>query len=258
MKDIIYKLLFLALYAITTSLLYSQELPSYSSALTLFRAGSYEESSKMLQSSIQSNTATHKEYVLLSHCNWAKGNINASIDNLFSALKLKPNDTEIYIEIIKAHIAASRFKGALELMETAETKFPNSKELKLQKAFLIGKYGKINTGLGIIETLKQEAPNDPRPLALEANLYFLQGDLEKAEMSLKWAISLQSTSPFFHNNLALVYEKMSDLDIKAGKKEKARENLQEAEKSINKAISLKEYPQSTATLKRIQEKLSAL
>jgi tetratricopeptide (TPR) repeat protein len=258
MKKPIKSFLILVLSTLVPNLLFAQELPTYASALSLFKAGSYEESSKMIQSSILSNTATHKEYVLLSHCNWAKGNINASIDNLFSALKLKPNDTEIYIEIIKAHIAASRFKGALELMETADTKFPNSKELKLQKAFLIGKYGKINTGLGIIETLKQEAPNDPRPLALEANLYFLQGDLEKAEMSLKWAISLENSSPFFHNNLALIYERMSDMDLKAGKKEKAKENLLEAEKSISKAISLKEYSQSIATLKRIQEKLSAL
>jgi tetratricopeptide (TPR) repeat protein len=145
-----------------------------------------------------------------------------------------------------------------ELLETAEIKFPNSKELKLQKAFIIGKYGKINTGLAIIETLKQEAPNDPRPLAVESNLYFLQGDLEKAEMSLKWAISLQKTSPFFHNNIALIYERMSDLETKAGKKEKAKENLMEAEKSVTKAISLKEYPQMILTLKRIQEKLSTL
>lgn len=251
--------LFLLLFAIASfSSEFSAQEASYPSALSLFKAGSYGEASKIIQTSIQSGVATHNEYVLLSHCNWALGNVNASIDNLFSALKLKPNDTEIYIEIIKAHLAANRFKGALELLETAEAKFPNSKELKLQKAFIIGKYGKINTGLAIIETLKQEAPNDPRPLAVESNLYFLQGDLEKAEMSLKWAISLQESSPFFHNNLALIYERMSDIETKAGKKEKAKENLMEAEKSIIKAISIKEYPQMILTQKRIQEKLSTL
>ena len=51
---------------------------------------------------------------------------------------------------------------------------------------------------------------------------------------------------------------MSDLETKAGKKEKAKENLMEAEKSVTKAISLKEYPQMVLTLKRIQEKLSTL
>jgi len=184
--------------------------------------------------------------------------VNKSIDSLYSALKLKPNDTEIYIELIKAHISSNRYKGALELIETAEAKFPNSKELKLQKAFITGKYGKINTALAIIETLKQESPNDPRPLAIESNLYFIQGDLEKAEMSIKWAISLQENSPFYYNNLALIYEKMSENDMKSGNKEKAKNNLMEADKTIQKAISLKLFPQMTETQKRIQDKLSHL
>ena len=51
---------------------------------------------------------------------------------------------------------------------------------------------------------------------------------------------------------------MSDIETKAGKKEKAKENLMEAEKSISKAISIKEYPQMILTQKRIQEKLSTL
>ena len=85
--------LFLLLLAIASfSSRFSAQEASYPSALSLFKAGSYGEASKIIQSSIQSGVATHNEYVLLSHCNWALGNVNTSIDNLFSALKLKPND----------------------------------------------------------------------------------------------------------------------------------------------------------------------
>jgi Flp pilus assembly protein TadD len=251
-------LLTIPLLLISICTLLAQETNYYDSALTQFKSGNFSESIKILQPNVQNNTTNYREFLLLAHSHWALGNTNQSIDNLYSALKLKPNDTEVYIEIIKAHIASSRFKGALELVETAEQKFPNSKELKLQKAFIFGKYGKINTALAIIETIKQESPNDPRPLAVEAELYFLQGDLEKAEMSLKWAISLQENSPFFHNNLALIYDRMSDNEIKQGKKEKSKITLQEAEKSVDKAISIKEFSQMLALKKRIQEKLANL
>jgi Flp pilus assembly protein TadD len=252
------KLLTIPLLLISICTLLAQETNYYDSALTQFKSGNFSESIKILQPNVHNGTTNYREFLLLAHSHWALGNTNQSIDNLYSALKLKPNDTEVYIEIIKAHIASSRFKGALELVETAEQKFPNSKELKLQKAFIFGKYGKINTALAIIETIKQESPNDPRPLAVEAELYFLQGDLEKAEMSLKWAISLQENSPFFHNNLALIYDRMSDNEIKQGKKEKAKATLQEAEKSVDKAISIKEFSQMLALKKRIQEKLANL
>jgi len=138
----------------------------------------------------------------------------------------------------------------MDILETAEGKFSNSKELKLQKAFLYGKYGKVNTALGLIEELKQEYPNDPRPLSIEANLYFLKGDYEKAEMSIKWAISLQENSPYYHNNLSLLYEKMADASLKAGNKEQARGYLTDAEKSIQKALSLKSFPQMLETQKK--------
>ena len=46
--------------------------------------------------------------------------------------------------------------------------------------------------------------------------------------------------------------------IKQGKKEKAKATLQEAEKSVDKAISIKEFSQMVALKKRIQEKLSNL
>lgn len=252
-KNIIFFTILLSIFP-----LFTQESNNYDSALALFKSGNYTESIKTLQTNVQNGTTNYREFLLLAHSHWALGNTNQAIDTLYSALKLKPNDTEVYIEIIKAHIASSRFKGALELVETAEQKFPNSKELKLQKAFIFGKYGKVNTALSIIETIKLESPNDPRPLAVEAELYFLQGDLEKAEMSLKWAISLQENSPYFHNNLALIYDRMSDNEIKQGKKEKAKATLQEAEKSVDKAIAIKEFSQMIALKKRIQEKLSSL
>ena len=174
---------------------------------------------------------------------------------MYSALKLKPDDTEIYIELIKAYTASNRLRGGLEIAETAQKKFPNSKEIKLQKVFIQGKLGMLNSALAGIEELKQEFPNDPRPLNVEANLYFLQGDFEKAEISLKWAISLNSDNPFYHNNLALLYEKNAESLLKSGKKTEAKTMLLDAKKSIEQAIQLKEIEVMAETQKRIEEKL---
>lgn len=247
---------FLLFLLFSGSIVLSQEIETFEKAQSLFKSGKLEEAKTILQTRIKTQAGTVGDHLLLSHCLYQSGAVNPAIDELYAALKLKPTDPEIYIELIKLHISANRFKGAMDILETAETKFSNSKELKLQKAFLMGKYGKVNTALGIIEELKQEYPNDPRPLSIESNLYFLKGDYEKAEMSIKWAISLQENSPFYHNNLSLIHEKMAETSIKTGNKDQAKNFLLEAEKSIQKAISIRSLPQMLETQKRIQGSLA--
>jgi Flp pilus assembly protein TadD len=247
------------IHFLLTSYLSSQESTlKYETAFQFYKNAAYQDSINLLEERIKKNQHTINDHLLISQNYWKLGNETKAIDQLYSALKMKPNDTEIYIELIKAYTASNRYRGGLEIAETAQNKFPDSKEIKYLKTFLQGKLGMINSALKTIEDLKQESPNDTRPLGIEANLYFLQGEFEKAELSLKWALSIKEDSPFLHNNLALVYEKSAEQLISKGKKEEAKSALLDAKKSIDRAISIKEHKTMAETKKRIEDKLVSI
>jgi len=79
----------------------AEEVPSYEKAVSLFRAGNLEEARSILQNRAKNPGSTVADHILLSHCLFRLGAVNPAIDELYAALKLKPTDPEIYIELVK-------------------------------------------------------------------------------------------------------------------------------------------------------------
>jgi Flp pilus assembly protein TadD len=223
-------------------------------AKELYSKKSYDKSLEILNSLANEPDADPSVFLLISYNLWAKGEIEQAIDTLYIALKKKPNSPQVYIELVKAYISSGRFKGAMEVCEKALEKFPKNPTLRLQKAYLLTRYGKVMTALGIVEELKIESSEDPAPLNLEAQIYLLMGEFEKAELSMRWAISLDEKNPYFLNNLALILEQIYETEVKKDKN-KAIQNLLNAEKELEKALSIKQSPIFESNLQRIRAKL---
>lgn len=246
---------YLIIFYLFTCLSLAAQENTLEKARELYNKKSYDESLSVLEEMAKEPNVDSSAYVLMSYNYWAQGKQSEAIDVLYVALKKKQNLPEIYIELIKAYSSSGKYKGAGEICDTALEKFPNNTLLKLQKAYLLARYGKVMTALGIVEELKTNAPNDPRPLNLEAQIYLLKGEFDKAELSMKWASSLDQTNPNFKNNLALIYEKIYDRDFKKDKN-KALESLKLAESELESAIQIKKKPVFETNLLRVREKLN--
>jgi tetratricopeptide (TPR) repeat protein len=215
----------------------TQNISPFEKAMELYKVKSYNESIVILEDLNEKGTASAEELLLLSRNYYAIKDIDSSIDSLFSALKLKSNEPGMYIELVKAYSSAQRYKGAMEVCEKGVGKFPNSLELQLQKALLLPKFGKLSQSFQIIEKLKQDFPNDPRPLSVESNLYLLKADFDKAELSMKWALSLEPNHPNYKNNLAIIYEKKGDYFLNLKKIDLAKESWLLAKKELEEVNS---------------------
>lgn len=238
--------------------LFSQENESYKKALALYKEKSYQESIEILEKGITDGDTGYEMHLLLAYNFWAMQDPEGAIVHLTKALKQNSDDPEVHIDIVKAYVSMQKYKVAQGFCEKALMKFPENKLLKLQNAILLGKIGKPVAAIRIIEELKVSSPNDPRPLGIEAHLYALRGELEKAELSLKWALSLDPLNPYYKNNLAILYEKMSDKEIKSNKKDVGKKLLEDAVLILNEAIATKSQQVFLNNQTRIKEKLAKL
>lgn len=193
-------------------------------------------------------------YLLYSYSLWNLGYTDKSIDALFLALKRKPSP-EIFSQLVRAYSSSNKFKGAMELCEAGIKKFPEDISLQIQKGYLLARFRKINEALRLAEVLKSKFPEDPKPLELEAYIYSLRKEWDKAEIALEWASSLDRTNPTYKNNLAIVYEKLAE---KQNSKEKSLEYLQKAKDKLTEAIQTVSKPAYEQNLKRINDKLSQI
>ena len=226
--------LFLTLFI---SGIYAQDLATYDKALAEYKTASYQESLQTLREVFKLEKPRYELHYLAAFNYWNLKEVKPALSHFQSAIKFKPDDTKAYIDIIKLYNSAQMYKPALELCEDAVKKFPEETELKLQQVALLLKYGKLEIALDIIEKLKQSLVDDYRPLTLEANIYYIKKDFEKAEISLKWASALASNNANIKNNLALVYEQMALLNLKANEKEKAKINLELAKAQMEAAVN---------------------
>jgi tetratricopeptide (TPR) repeat protein len=238
--------------------LFSEENESYKKASVLYKDKAYKESIEILEKSIAEGNTGYEMYLLLSYNYWATSRQEESIEQLQKALKQNNEEPEVHIDLIRAYVSMQKYKVAQSFCEKALQKFPENKLLKLQNAILLGKLGKPVAATKIIEELKVSSPNDPRPLGIEAHLYALRGELEKAEISLKWGLSLDPVNPFFKNNLAILYEKMADRELKNNKKDSAKKFLEDATQAINEAVGTNPKEIFISNQTRIKEKLSKI
>lgn len=245
---------FILFFFLIFSIAQAQEELTYEKALAQYKSASYQESLQSIREIIKLDKPRYELHYLAAFNYWNLKEIKPAINHFQAAIKFKPEDPKAYIDLIKLYTSAQMYKLALELCEDVIKKFPQEPELKLQQVAILLKYGRIDISLEIIEKLKLSLPNDYRPLALESNIYYMKRDFEKAEISLKWATELAPTNPNLKNNLALIYEQMAILSLKANDKEKAKINLELAKSQIDSAVNT---AQNTIFLEN-QKRISSL
>lgn len=231
----------------------------YQNALTEYKSGNYAKSLEYLREIIKPGNQNPDLHILAAH-NYAKlKDIKPAADHLYAAIRIKPDDQNLTIDLIRLYASNDRYKGAVELAESSVKKYPDNFDLKLIYASILIKFNKLAPALTMVENLKQLKPDDYRPLALEATIYYMQRDFEKSEISLKWALSISAKNPNLKNNLALVYEQMAADAIRTAKdKEKAKQFLEQARGELTEAIVISANPSYAENQKRITNTLNSL
>lgn len=248
------------IFFLILSPIYAQqtEEPNYIKALQLYIQGSYEDSIIVLRKLIEKEGRNFDIHYLAGHNYWKLGNLKTTVAHFQNALDFEPNEESVHLDLIKVYACSNRWKKAASTSLQALEKFPESVELKSLYAAILLKLNKRRKALTIIEKLKAANPNDYRPLSIESRIYFEMGEYQKAETSLKWAITIAPQNPYLKNNLSIVYERIAQIYEKEGDKLKAKNSLVSADKNLQEALNFTEDPTILENSKRIHKKLEEM
>ena len=236
------------------------EKPTYEKALAEYKNSQYTKSLEIIRSLILSNEnkGNYEWHYLAAHAYWGLSNFKSAKDHFSASIKFKPEDSKAYIDLIKLYENMKLYKQALTLCESSIELFPADYDLKIMQASLLVRFSKFSVAIEKVEKLKEINAKDFKPLLIESNVYFMQNDFEKAELTLKWAASLASNNPIIQNNLALVYEQISISLKQKNKIEEAKLKMNLASNEINQAIKNSNSQQIIENQKRISEGLKKL
>lgn len=254
-----YLFLLLSLLVLThSSLLLAQTNEDYSIALKEFETKNYEKSLEIIRVLHGQGKRSYETHYLAGHCHFALGRIKSAGSHWSEALSMKPGDPAVSLDYSRFLLNNGREDDGLLVIARAYELNPRNKDIRLLFGTALLYNGKARDALNITEKLKAEDSNDYRPLVLEGQIYYYLGNIEKAEVSLKWANSLVPNNANVLNNLALVYEKASNQENKKGKYGNAKNFLNSAKEQIESALKLEpENSHFKNNLKRIETKLNA-
>ncbi|GBF50690.1 hypothetical protein LPTSP4_22170 [Leptospira ryugenii] len=235
--------------ALIVAVLFCSQLPaqentvsgsSYFQAVEEYKLKNYSKSVELLKSLLEQGKATYESYALLAY-NYEKLNDYENAYNFIQeARKRKPEDENLAANLLGILAKFQKWKALIELCEKFIPTYPNNAEMRYFYALALAEKGAGKTALSQIEKAKANHPNDVRFLELEGKIYYSLKSYEKADVSLRWAASINDSSSGIWNNLALVQEALYRQNLKLGKKKDAVSYLEEAKQCIQKALQLKE------------------
>ncbi len=251
--------LFLAVLYFVTGSVFSQESKtpvvgsSYFQAVEEYKLKNYAKSIELLRSLLSEGKATYESYALLAY-NYDKLN---DFENAYSSIqearKRKPEDENLASSTLGILAHFKKWKAVIELAEKFVPMYPTNAEIRYFYSLALSHKGAGKVALSQIEKAKANNPNDVRFLELEGKIYYSLKNYEKADMSLRWASSLNEKSASIWNNLALVQEALYHQNKKLGKKKDALGYLEEAKLCIQRAESMDSDQTSIKeNVKRIQ------
>ncbi len=171
---------------------------SYFQAVEEYKLRNYPKSIELLKGLQSEGKATFESYALLAY-NYDKLNdFENAYGSIQEARKRKPDDENLAADTLGILAKYKKWKAVIELSEKFDVRF----------------------------------------LELEGKIYYLLKNYDKADMSLRWASSLNEKSASIWNNLALVQEELYRQNLKLGKKKDAVGYLEEAKECIQKAENI--------------------
>ncbi|XDD42016.1 tetratricopeptide repeat protein [Leptospira sp. WS60.C2] len=211
---------------------------SYFQAVDEFKIKNYAKSIELVKGLLGDGKSSYEFYALLAY-NYDKLNdFDNSYKNMLEARKRKPDDEDLLQGSLAILTRHKKWKPAIELAEKSIPMYPQNPEIRYYYALALSEKGASKTALSQIEKAKAGSPSDVRMLELEGKIYYQLKNYDKADMSLRWASSLNPNSAEIWNNLALVQESLFRVNKKLGKKSVANPYLEEAKTCIEKSSSL--------------------
>lgn len=211
---------------------------SYFQAVEEYKLKNYPKSIALLKSLLSEGKATYESYALLAY-NYDKLN---DFENAYSSIqearKRKPDDENLASDMLGILAHFKKWKAVIELCEKFVPLYASNAEIRYFYALALAGRGADKVALSQIEKAKANHPNDVRFLELEGKIYYSMKSYEKADVSLRWASSINDKSASVWNNLALVQEAMYYQNVKLGKKKDAVTYLEEAKLCIQRAENL--------------------
>lgn len=232
---------------------------TYNQALSEYQKGEYEKSMEMVREILKANGGSYSLHYLAGHNYLKLGNTKGVLNHWYAALELKPGDPNLSADIASYLNTRKMFRESLRVLNVALRNDPENRKLNYEKAVVYCETSQFRSALPLIEKLKAENPNDYKPLVLEAKAYHYLGNQEKAELSLKWALSLVPQKAELHNNLGLIYESQFVYLFRKNRKEDARKYLDMAKESLETAVKIDPSNEGFLQNKeRIQTRIDAL
>ncbi|MDZ4727371.1 MAG: hypothetical protein SH817_14530 [Leptospira sp.] len=247
-------------YLLTTVSLFSQESKptagsTYFQAVEEYKLRNYPKSIELLKALLAEGKATYESYALLAY-NYDKLNdFENAYGSIGEARKRKPDDENLASDTLGILAHFKKWKAVIELCEKFIPQYSTNPEIRYFYALALAQRGADKTALSQIEKAKANHPNDVRFLELEGKIYYALKNYDKADVSLRWATSINDKSAGIWNNLALVQEAMYLQNIKLGKKKDASSYLEEAKLCIQRAEELK--PENNS-IKENSKRISAI
>lgn len=231
-------LLFSILFFLVLNLTIIAQSNSYFQAVEEYKIGNYQRSSEILNKLNEEGKGSFETFALLGYSLDKMNEMEASISAISEARKRNPVNEKLAEDLLALYTKNKKGKLSIELAEKFVSMFPNNGAIRYLYAVNLQQKGAGKLALTQIEKAKAFSSVDARTLELEGKIYYQLRYFDKAEMSLKWATSIEPNTASLWNNLGLVQESLYKQFAKLGKKTEADSYLNEAKQSLEKAMEL--------------------
>jgi len=147
--------------------------PSLDQARDKAKAGKWDEVQQLAASAVAADPNSDEGWRLRGRAELFLGDTTASISYLEKALTLNPKQTDALIDLTSVYVATNKLDDADRVVAAAEKKDPKGKsdEIKVSRALILGKQGKIGEATPILASATARHPDNPLYPLMLARIY---------------------------------------------------------------------------------------
>ncbi len=143
--------------------------------------------------SLESNSASAPLHNLLGSVRFVRKDYQGAIQGFREALALDEGSSDYQINVALAEARLGNATTAMQLLEQQGSKVLDRISSGVMFAALKAGVGEIDAAIKIANELQARHPESSVPVALEAELHALNGDLEKADATYERALGVEET-----------------------------------------------------------------
>ena len=180
---------------------------TYESGEAAFRAGHYEDATRILTSYTESNPENAWAHYMLGMAAWKAGNPTQSIASFDRAIELDPNHRKSFFNSARVLLETGKAGDALERIEKGLALEPMSNEGLRLLARAKYQLGQADEAIDAYHKALGLDDQDVWSMNNLGLIYLDQGKSEEALPPLARAVQIKGNSPVFQNNLGTALER---------------------------------------------------